>query len=222
MPNHWKALTQSQYPWEEDALKFIRDGLSPSSPICAWSNFEFMALSGAIYEVDLVIAGPWGIFLTEIKSRPGEISGSSGSWVWNDNGRGWTADNPLPLANRKCKELKSLLQRQQAFSNESVPFIELLIFCSHESNTLRLPDEQGHRVCVRDRKTGNVPGILAAISQRVCPGLKPFTHPRFGKTPRGMAWSTRKGSSILDAFFVIRLRTIGSHFSSPRSFASVQ
>ncbi|MGL5019148.1 MAG: NERD domain-containing protein [Luteolibacter sp.] len=117
-----------------------------SSPIYAWSNFEFMALSGAIYEVDLVIVGPWGIFLTEINSRPGEISGSSGSWVWNANGRRWTADNPLPLANRKCKELKSLLQRQQAFSNEAVPFIEPLIFCSHESNTLRLPDEQGHRV----------------------------------------------------------------------------
>lgn len=117
-----------------------------------------------------------GGVLTEIKSRPGEISGSSGSWVWNDNGRRCTADNPLPLANRKCKELKSLLQRQQAFSNEAVPFIEPLIFCSHESNTLRLPDEQGHRVCVRDRKSGNVPGILAAISQRVCPGLKPFTH----------------------------------------------
>ena len=167
MSHHWKALTQSQYPWEEDALKFIRDELSSSSPICAWSNFEFMALSGAIYEVDLAIAGPWGIFLVEIKSRPGEITSSSGSWVWTDNGNRWTADNPLPLANRKCKELKSLLQSQQVFANDAVPFIEPLIFCSHDTGTANGPF--GLWLLV--------PSHGASFAPSVCGVVVPITNP---------------------------------------------
>lgn len=171
---HWNSISESEFPWERDALAFIRNGLPASSPIQVWSNFEFMAEGGAIYEVDALVVGPWGAFLIEIKSLPGVISSQAGSWIWRDGTTYKTRDNPLPLANRKCKALKSLLERQPAFkrSKAHVPFIEPLIFCSDENNVLQLLGPQANGVCLRDRPGGSVPGIIGAISRREAPGLR--------------------------------------------------
>lgn len=160
-------------------MAFIRDGLPSSSPIQVWSNFEFMAEGGAIYEVDTLLVGPWGAFLVEIKSLPGVISSQAGSWIWRDGTTYKTRDNPLPLANRKCKALKSLLERQAAFKRGKVfvPFIEPLIFCSDENNVLQLQGPQANGVCLRDRPDGSVPGIIGAISRRDAPGLRSHQRP---------------------------------------------
>lgn len=181
MTGIWTTVSESEFSWEQEALNYVRENLPPNAAMHAWSNFEFVAQSGAIYEVDLLIVGRWGMFLVEIKSRPGQISNNGGSWVWKEGGKHYTDDNPLPLANKKCKELKSLLQRQKAFGKERVPFLEPLIFCSHESNVINLRDEQAFRICVRDRDDGGAPGIIAALSRRECPGLREFTSPPISK-----------------------------------------
>ncbi|MEY4245625.1 MAG: Serine/threonine-protein kinase PknA [Verrucomicrobiota bacterium] len=135
-----------------------------------------MAEGGAIYEVDALVVGAWGAFLVEIKSLPGVISSQAGSWIWRDGTTYKTRDNPLPLANRKCKALKSLLERQAAFKRGGVdvPFIEPLIFCSDENNVLQLEGPQANGVCLRDRQDSLVPGIIGAISRRDAPGLRSF------------------------------------------------
>ncbi|TAF23825.1 MAG: BREX system serine/threonine kinase PglW [Verrucomicrobia bacterium] len=173
---NWTSVSDSEHPWERDALAFIRNGLPASSAIQVWSNFEFMAEGGAIYEVDTLLVGPWGAFLIEIKSLPGVITSQAGSWIWRDGTTYKTRDNPLPLANRKCKALKSLLERQAAFKRAKVqvPFIEPLIFCSDENNVLQLQGPQANGVCLRDRPDGSVPGIIGAISRREAPGLRSF------------------------------------------------
>lgn len=180
---NWISISKSEYPWEQKALDFVQKGLPSSSPIQAWSNFEFMAEGGAIYEVDLLLIGPWGAFLVEIKSIPGVISSQAGSWVWRDNATYKTRDNPMPLANRKCKALKSLLERQAAFKKgkATVPFIEPLIFCSDEKNVLNLHGPQVNGVCLRDRDDGSVPGILGAIARRDAPGLRSYQRPPITK-----------------------------------------
>lgn len=81
---NWTTISESEFPWEREALAFIRKGLPTSSPIQVWSNFEFMAEGGAIYEVDTLVVGPWGAFLVEIKSLPGVVSSQAGSWIWRD------------------------------------------------------------------------------------------------------------------------------------------
>ena len=174
---NWTYISDSEFSWERDALSFIRNGLPSSSPIQAWSNFEFMAEGGAIYEVDLLLVGPWGAFLVEIKSIPGVVSSQAGSWIWRDGTIYKTRDNPLHLANRKCKALKSLLERQAVFKRgrTQVPFIEPLIFCSDENNVLQLQGPQANGVCLRDRQDASVPGIIGAISRRDAPGLRGFT-----------------------------------------------
>lgn len=167
---HWQTISESAYPHEREALEFLRSGLPAGARLFAWSNFEFVADAGAIYEVDALVVGPWGAYLIEIKSRPGAVSGTGNFWRWAQPGRTWSDDNPLLLANRKAKALISVLRRQKAFKQTPAPFLEALVFLSHETNTLHLQGNDAFRVANRD-------GIIAALSRRECPGLQPFKAP---------------------------------------------
>ena len=129
----WVEVTESQYPWEREALGYLREKLPDAEPFRAWSNFEFIADDGSINEIDLLVVSLYKIYLVEIKSRPGHITGDSGTWTWSNDGRSFVDDNPLLLANRKAKKLKSLLQRQGSLRRHRVPFVEPVIFLSSHS-----------------------------------------------------------------------------------------
>ena len=53
--NRWHTIAESQFPWERDALDYLRERLPDQEPFRAWSNFEFIADDGSVYEVDLVV-----------------------------------------------------------------------------------------------------------------------------------------------------------------------
>jgi hypothetical protein len=108
----WKTVTRSQFPWEQEALDFIYERFPAQDNYRAWANFEFVADDGSINEVDLLVACPQGVFLIEIKSQPGDLSGDARDWTWDHEGKKNTVENPIILTNRKCKRLKSLLARQ--------------------------------------------------------------------------------------------------------------
>ena len=127
----WSEVTESQYPWEREALSYLREKLPDSEPFRAWSNFEFVADDGSINEIDLLVVSLYKIYLVEIKSRPGRLTGDAGTWTWTHEGRERVDDNPLLLANRKAKKLKSLLQRQGALRRQRIPFVEPVIFLSN-------------------------------------------------------------------------------------------
>lgn len=110
----WQAVTDSAFPWERDALAFVRDRPPDHEPYRAWANFEFIADDGSINEVDLLALTPKGFYLVEFKSRPGIVEGDQGTWTWRGDGRQETVDNPLLLANRKARKLISLLHHQPA------------------------------------------------------------------------------------------------------------
>ncbi|MEE9146953.1 MAG: BREX system serine/threonine kinase PglW, partial [Candidatus Tectomicrobia bacterium] len=128
--HRWVAIAASAYPWERAALSYVRERFPDQDPFRAWSNFEFVAEDGSINEVDLLVVSQYKIYLVEIKSRPGRLSGDTGTWTWRHEGRVVTDDNPLLLANRKAKKLKSLLQHQTALRNFRVPYVEPIIFLS--------------------------------------------------------------------------------------------
>ncbi|MCP4690008.1 MAG: protein kinase, partial [Desulfobacterales bacterium] len=180
-PDRWKEITPSQFPWEREALAYVRRHLPDHEPYRAWSNFEFIAGDGSVNEVDLLVAGRNGFFLVEIKSRPGLLSGDAGNWVWRDpDGRVATMDNPLYLTNRKAKKLASLLKSRKAFDKVRCPYLDALVFCSAENLTSKLEGIAASHVCFRDRdndrKTGR-PGIMGALINRKAPGLKPRVPP---------------------------------------------
>src|SRR5688572_17981113 len=128
-PSNWIPIAESLFPWERDALEFVRRHFPTHEPYRAWSNFEFIAADASINEVDLLVFTPHGFFLIEIKSRPGRLFGDAGTWTWETDGRLLTTDSPLLAANTKAKKLRSLLQRQHAFRNRApLPFVEALVF----------------------------------------------------------------------------------------------
>jgi serine/threonine protein kinase len=177
-PKNWVTVTESPHPWERDALDFVRDRWPDHEPYRAWANFEFIALDGSINEVDLLLLTPMGLFLVEIKSRPGRVHGDPGTWTWDAEGRLVTAANPLLAANFKAKKLRQLLERQKAARGKGpLPFVEALVFLSAPDVHCDLRDTAAYRVCLRDRAAvpgqPERPGLLAAVRRRDCPGLEP-------------------------------------------------
>lgn len=185
--SNWTTVQESRFPWEQEALEFIRQQFPPHEPYRAWSNFEFIANDGSINEVDLLVFTPQGFFLIEIKSRPGRLSGDAGTWIWETDGKRFPTDNPLFRANLKAKKLRSLLEGQQACRKNrkkgkiKIPYIETLVFCSAPQLQCDLKGNARAWVCLRDRNAqGEIParlGIMAALKKRDCLGLT--------ETPRG-------------------------------------
>ncbi len=135
--NRWHVIAESNFPWEREALEWLRAQLPDRDPWNVWTNFEFIDDEGKISEVDALVLSSAGLFLVEIKSRPGTVDGDAHTWTWTTDGRDYTYDNPLLLANRKAKRLAGLLRRQSAIIKAKIrlPFVEPAIFLS--STTLK-------------------------------------------------------------------------------------
>jgi serine/threonine protein kinase len=166
-PTRWKAITPSEFPWEQEALDLIRERLPDQDPFRAWSNFEFIADDGSINEVDLLVLTPAGFFLVEIKSRRGILDGDAHTWTWREGDRLRSEDNPLILANRKAKKLAALLRGQPAFRTMRTPYLEAVVFCSAPGLMCRLRGLASQRVYLREpvADAGGVgrPGIVDAL-----------------------------------------------------------
>ena len=129
-PDRWTEITSSEFAWEHEALEFLKARLPDGEPFRAWSNFEFIAGDGSINEVDLLVVSLHKVYLVEIKSWSGTISGDSSTWRREVDGREFLLDSPLLLANRKAKKLGSILKAQKALAKKRRPFIEAVVFLS--------------------------------------------------------------------------------------------
>jgi serine/threonine protein kinase len=172
----WHPITESSYAWEQDALDFVRERLPDQEPYHAWSNFEFIADQGSVYEVDLLVLAPGGFFLVEIKSRPGVLEGDAHTWIWRDQGRETLTDNPLLLANRKAKRLISLIRQQRPVSRMRLPFLDPVVFCAAPGLQVRLQGPAATGVRVRDKDQAGmrpdpIPGIVATLMRP--PSMEP-------------------------------------------------
>lgn len=50
MDRYWHCVTESVFPWEEDAFEFVRRRLPDSDRYRVWSNFELVARDGRTVE----------------------------------------------------------------------------------------------------------------------------------------------------------------------------
>jgi serine/threonine protein kinase len=164
----WHPVHPSAFPHEQEALELLRDHLPDTSPFRAWSNFEFIAEDGSINEVDALVVSTDRVYLIEIKHWSGTISGNQNSWiVAKPGGRERYEENPLLLANRKAKKLKSLLARQAAFKNSRVPFVQAVVFLSAPQAIVQLDEIASQHIYLRpdgDRRGG--PSIIDVIQGR--------------------------------------------------------
>src|SRR4051812_44753711 len=179
MKTNWATITHSRYEHERKGLDFIRQGLPDHEPFRAWSNFEFLSETGAVYEVDLLVLTRVGLFLVELKGRPGRVAGDVRTWTWTKpDGKVVVDDNPLYLTNQKARVLASVLARQGVWGRARCPFIEALVFLSDPEIQCDLEETARTRVCLTDREAGpgreGRDGILAAILERRARGLDPY------------------------------------------------
>ncbi len=170
MDQNWRTITESEFPWEREALAFIRRLLPDDERVHAWANFEMVTRDGRIYEQDLLVVTPAGVFLVEIKSWPGRISGDAGTWTWHHGGLERTYDNPRLITNRKAKILKSLLVgRPEMKKFRQQLFIEALVFLSDPDLRLDLDERARQGVWLRDREASDGvrarSGIVRAMTE---------------------------------------------------------
>jgi len=166
----WHVIAESNLAWEREALEWLRSHLPDRDPWHVWTNFEFIDDEGKVSEVDALVLSPAGLFLVEIKSRPGVLTGDVHSWTWTTDGRSATVDNPVILANRKAKRLASLLRRQPAITKAKIrlPFVEPAIFLSSTSLSCRLEDLAKSATFQRGRPGAlDDPGIVGALASGI-------------------------------------------------------
>lgn len=95
------------------------------------------------------------------------VEGDGHSWVWTTEGRRYTEDNPLLLANRKAKRLASLIRRQAALakSKSRAPFVTEVVFLSKVRPPLKLAGGLRERVFLRGRPSHETDdGIIQALT----------------------------------------------------------
>ena len=177
-PMNWIKVAESGYPWEREALEFVRARFPTHEPYRAWEQLRVHRRRRQHQRGRPAGLHAEGFFLIEIKSRPGRLFGDAGTWTWETEGRLVTTDNPLIAANTKAKKLRSLLQRQRACKNKGTGpvhrALDLLL-----GPRVAAANYRGRRptasVCAIAKRAGDIagrPGILAAIMRRECPGLE--------------------------------------------------
>lgn len=166
--DRWHAVQESAFAHEREALQVLGGGLPPVPPFRGWSNFEFIAEDGSINEVDALVLSIDRAYLIEIKSWRGEIGGNQHTWTVRNGNRERVEENPLLLANRKAKKLKSLLARTKAFKNFPVPYIQAAVFLSVPDCTLTLDEVAAQHVYLRpDGQRKGRPSIIDLITGAV-------------------------------------------------------
>lgn len=186
----WHVIAESGFPWEREALEWLRAQLPDREPWHVWTNFEFIDDEGKVNEVDALVLSPAGLFLVEIKSRPGAVTGDAHTWTWSTDGHERSVDNPLLLTDRKSKRLASLLRRQSAVVKAKIrlPYIEPLVFLSSTSLACRLQGQARAGVFLRGRPADlQDDGIVGALAR----GLRgtqqaPIDSPQVRAIARGL------------------------------------
>lgn len=170
--SRWHEITPSAFAHEQAALRYVRDLLPDRTPYEAWSNFTFVSDHGHIREVDLLVVAPTGLFLIEIKNYRGRLTNEGATWSLHGD-RSRSFDNPLPLADQKSKELRSLLSRAAAKDRGiRVPFMRGCVFLAEPQMQCELDEGQREHLYVPD--TSRSAGTLRRLGADFL--LGPVTH----------------------------------------------
>ncbi|GAA4535324.1 BREX system serine/threonine kinase PglW [Pseudonocardia xishanensis] len=159
--SRWHEITPSSFAHEQAALRYVRDLLPDRPAVQAWSNFTFVSDQGHLREVDLLVLTETGLHLVEIKNFRGRLSNRGSTWALSG---GRTFDNPLPLADQKAKELKSLLARAAAKDRGiRIPYVSSAVFLAEPGMQCELDDAQRHHLYAPDNAKNDLPRLGADL-----------------------------------------------------------
>ena len=160
---------ETDFPWEREAIKFVEDALPDSDPHLIWPLHELLDPgTGRLYEIDLLVLARNGLFLVEVKSHPGILTGDQRDWTFaEEGGPSRYIECPYATTNHKAKVLGSMLDRAMGGVR---PYVHPLIFVSHETVQVRLsggcPSWLVTRHDVRQTLVHGLPGARGRIVNR--------------------------------------------------------
>jgi serine/threonine protein kinase len=94
---------------ERKVVKHLRDHLTSEYDL--YHNLDLKGAVGFAKECDVVVLGPMGCEIVEVKNYHGVIRGNQASWMFSD---GKTISSPFPTLNRKARILRSLFERNRS------------------------------------------------------------------------------------------------------------
>lgn len=141
MPAKHIQLGEPAHDVERAAIRHLVDGLPASYTV--YSNAFIAERSGAVYEIDAVVAAPHAIYVVEIKGYRGDIFVNDNDWYVPDPIR-----SPLRLNRKTAQVLQSNLRRSSEDAGRV--WVEGLVFLS-QARSIRIagPASEG-RVHTRD------------------------------------------------------------------------
>ncbi|QQS02053.1 MAG: BREX system serine/threonine kinase PglW [Austwickia sp.] len=179
----WVEVSPSQFAHEREGLDSVREWLTrQESPYRAWSNFEFRDAQGGWHECDLLVLGPGGLYLVELKYYSGRLTGDDTRWVRHP---GRVERSPLLLCRRKAQRLASKLKdaaKEWALEKRVevgpvvglVPFVQEAVFLHHPdfvsdmsgSAALGLYGLEGEEA----ERSSHLPPLTSLLTQAARPG----------------------------------------------------
>lgn len=168
--NRVLAEGKTPHPWEREAIGFLKQALPDGEPYRLWALVELVDASGRRHEIDALVLGFHALYLIEIKSHPGRVSGDAVDWTFEfpDGGRS-TRENPLRLTSHKARVLASLLERKLGPTR---PWVEPLVFLSDPGIAVDLREQAAAGVVTRATLAralthGEVPGADGRLGSKV-------------------------------------------------------
>lgn len=173
----WIAVTDSQFPHEDEGLAVVRRLLPDESPFRAWSNFEFRDSHGRWHEVDLLVLARDGFHLVELKYYSGTIRGNDLTWLREGHR---AEDSPLKLARRKAQYFASKLKDEYeawvrekklnataAPARDVIPWVQESVFLHHERVRVDLPEQARRDLYGLDghEASTGLPGISTLLNR---------------------------------------------------------
>jgi len=125
---------------ERQALKFLVDNLPDDFVL--YGNPWLVERSGAVYELDAVVVTAHALYVVEIKSYRGSISGNDNDWYIPQPIR-----SPLKLNRKTAQVIASLLKQRSV--DAARPFVEGLVFLSHANECRVVGPASAERIHTR-------------------------------------------------------------------------
>lgn len=142
-------------PTAQTAVDLVFQAL-PAASFQGWGTFSLFVPGrdddeepDSMLELDLLVLGPYALYLMEIKEWSGRISGAGPTWVLEHEGARKEVQNPLPLLARKARLLKQALIYEDPALRQL--WVEPLLFLPNaDVDPVLLPQERRQVVTRRD------------------------------------------------------------------------
>ncbi|MCM2333157.1 MAG: protein kinase [Anaeromyxobacteraceae bacterium] len=143
LPGHRVLLQgQSPHPWEQEAIAFIKSALPDTDPYLLWALVDYQEPSGRIAQIDALVLGYHALYVVEVKSWPGTVTGNALDWVnIRPDGHRLLKSNPYHRASEVARIVAGGLDRVwPRDSRVARPRVEALVFLSHQDVKVELPE----------------------------------------------------------------------------------